>query len=107
MNDWQLECYLGFDDIGVARLALCPRPHPGDEAADIATLASIAGCSEAQLGRLFTENPRSAQTHAQASAQRHAHSGSTRMKPCRSKVGAWSCAHSGSVAEYHHPHQAG
>jgi len=57
LNDWQLDSYLGLDDIGVARLALCPRPHPGDEAADIATLATIAGCSEAQLRRLFTDEP--------------------------------------------------
>lgn len=57
MNDWQLECYLGLDDIGVARLALCPRPRPGDEAADVARLATIAGCSEEQLRRLFTDEP--------------------------------------------------
>ena len=55
MDDWQLECYLGIDEIGVARLALCPRPRPDHEAADIATLARIAGCSEAQLRRLFTD----------------------------------------------------
>ena len=57
MNDWQLDFYLGLDDIGVARLALCPRPRPGHEDADIATLATIAGCSEAQLHRLFTNAP--------------------------------------------------
>jgi hypothetical protein len=55
MNDWQLESYLGLDDIDVARLALCPRPHPGHEAADIAMLARIVDCSEAQLQRLFAE----------------------------------------------------
>jgi len=55
MNDWQLDSYLGLDDIGVARLALCPRPRPGHEAVDIATLATIAGCSEAQLQRLFAD----------------------------------------------------
>lgn len=57
LSDWQLDSYLGLDDIGVARLALCPRPRPGHEAADIATLATIAGCSEAQLRRLFTDEP--------------------------------------------------
>ncbi len=57
MNDWQLEFYLGLDDNGVARLALCPQPRPGHEAADIATLATIAGCSEAQLRRLFSDEP--------------------------------------------------
>ncbi len=57
MNDWQLDFYLGLDDIGVARLALCQRPRPGHEDADIATLATIAGCSEAQLRRLFTDVP--------------------------------------------------
>ncbi len=57
MNDWQLECYLGLDDLGVARLALCQRPRPGHENADIATLATMVGCSEAQLRRLFTDEP--------------------------------------------------
>jgi hypothetical protein len=57
MNDWQLDFYLELDDIGVARLALCPRPRPGYEAADIAMLATIAGCSEAQLRRLYTDAP--------------------------------------------------
>ncbi len=33
------------------------RPRPDDEAADIATLATIAGCSEEQLRRLFTDEP--------------------------------------------------
>jgi hypothetical protein len=57
MSDWQLEFHLGLDNIGVARLALCPRPRPGDEAADIAMLATIVGCSEEQLRRLFTDEP--------------------------------------------------
>jgi len=43
--------------VRAARLALCPRPRPDQEAADIATLATIAGCSEAQLRRLFTDEP--------------------------------------------------
>jgi hypothetical protein len=57
MNDWQLDFYLGLDDIGVARLALCQQPRQGHEDADIAMLATIAGCSEAQLRRLFTDEP--------------------------------------------------
>jgi len=55
MNDWQLEHELGLDDSGVARLALCPRPRPGHEDTDIATIATIAGTSTEQLGRLFVD----------------------------------------------------
>ena len=89
MNDWQLDFYLGLDDLGVAHLALCQRPRPGHEAADIAMLATIAGCSEAQLSRLFTDEPQLGTDASQASVQRHARSGLTRMTHCRSNVGGW------------------
>jgi len=89
MDDWHLDFYLGLDDLGVTRLALCQRPRPGHEDTDIAMLATIAGCSEAQLRRLFTDEPQLGTDASQASVQCHARSGLTRMTHCRSNVGGW------------------
>jgi hypothetical protein len=69
LNDWQLEHELDLDDIGVARLALCPRPRPGHEDTDIATIATIAGTSTEQLRRLFADEP-SAGAQARAGQRR-------------------------------------
>jgi hypothetical protein len=53
LHDFRLVQDLGLDDLGFARLALCPQPRLGHEAEDIARLADIAGCAPASLADLL------------------------------------------------------
>lgn len=53
LHDFRLVQDLGLDDIGFARLALCPQPRPGHEAEDVARLADIAGCQPTAIADLL------------------------------------------------------
>jgi hypothetical protein len=54
LDDWELECALELDAVGVLRLALAQRPRPDYGAEDIAIIAHGAACDPTALDRLLT-----------------------------------------------------
>jgi hypothetical protein len=53
LDDWHVERALGLDGVGIIRLALCPRPRPGQEEADLAHLAASVGVKVERLAGIL------------------------------------------------------